>query len=190
MNACYYFVFLTCFVISAVYAGTPKKAVVCNQDYALCTSASCIPDPRHAEYAICVCEVERGESIGYKTCDARRPKNMAFQVKKITSTFSFKQFSSKKSLTCPRGKPWTDCVDAPCIVDPMHADKAICSCKIKQDQTFVTLGGNCDANTCSTGFWSGSMISSSKALRKALLKHLDISENPWTNISCPVSQTH
>lgn len=190
MNTHHHLVFLACFIISTACTGAPDKTIICNQDYALCTSASCIPDPRHAEYAICVCDVEQGESIGYTTCDIRRPHPIAFQVKKITSTFSFKQFSSKKSLTCPPGRPWTDCIDAPCTVDPMHADKAICSCKINHDQSFVTFGGNCDTNTCSTGFWSGAMISSSQALREALLKHLDLSDNPWINIHCPVSKTH
>ncbi|MFC3909132.1 hypothetical protein ACFORL_08595 [Legionella dresdenensis] len=181
-----YLLFFIFFFISASYAGVAKDAIVCNQEYALCTSAPCIPDPRHPDYAICSCDVEQGDSVGYKKCGKRAPRQAAFKVKKVISTFSFKQFNHKKSLTCPRGKPWTDCVDAPCTVDPMNAKKAICSCKIKHEQTFVTFGGNCDLSTCSTGFWSGSMLSSSAALRKALLEKLNITENPWTKIACPL----
>lgn len=189
MKYCYSLFFIF-FFVSATYAGSTKNAIACDQEYALCTSAPCIPDPRHPDYAICSCVVEQGDSVGYKQCEHRKPKQAAFKVKKIISTFSFKQFSTKKNLTCPRGKPWTDCLDAPCTVDPRNASKAICSCKIKHDQTFVTLGGNCDVNTCSTGFWSGAMISSSIALRKALLGKSYSSESSDTKTLCPVSETH
>ena len=183
---CLFFIF---FFISISNAGSNQNAVVCNQKYALCTSAQCIPDPRHSDYAICSCVVKQGESVGYQSCDKRHPKQAEFKVKKIISTFSFEQFSSKKSLTCPSGKPWTDCVDAPCTVDPMNANKAICSCKIKHDQTFITFGGNCDLSACSMGFWSGSLISSSNVLRKALLEKANSDENTGKEIICPVSET-
>lgn len=157
---------------------------VCKQEYVLCTSAPCIPDPRHSNYAICSCDVENGYSAGYKTCVQRAAKIKSFKVKQLISTFSFEQFKSKKSMNCPQGKPWTDCVDAPCTVDPMNASKAICSCQIKHDQPFVTFGGDCNMNTCSTGFWSGSMSASSATLRASLLDKLHSTKNPWTDIRC------
>lgn len=190
MNYRYYLLFFTFFFISTTHAEATKNAIVCNQEYALCTSAPCIPDPRDSEYAICTCDVEQGDSAGYEKCDKRNPKQTAFKVKNIISTFSFKQFSNKKSLTCPKDKPWTDCLDAPCTVDPMNANKAICSCKIKHDQAFVTLGGNCDLTTCSTGFWSGAMISSSTALRQALLEKLNITNAQLTQNACPINPAH
>lgn len=178
-----YLALIFCFFVNHVQA-TPNNPIVCEQEYVLCTSAPCIPDPRHSNYAICSCDVEKGNSVGYKSCDARAAKIKPFKVKQLISTFSFKQFKSKKSMSCPRGKPWTDCVDAPCTVNPMDGTKAICSCKIKHNQSFITFGGSCELDTCSTGFWSGSMSSSSTQLRNSLLNKLNITKNPWTNISC------
>lgn len=146
------------------------KPIICTQEYALCTSAPCVPDPRHPDYAICSCVVENGESIGYKTCQQRAPQTKPFNSKQLISTFSFKQFSSKKSLNCPQGMPWTNCLDAPCTVDPMDASKAICSCKIDHTQAFFTFGGDCNSKTCANGFWSGATKASGILLRKALLK--------------------
>jgi hypothetical protein len=47
-------------------AASQAKPIVCKQEYALCTSAPCIPDPRHPDFAICSCVVEKGDSVGYK----------------------------------------------------------------------------------------------------------------------------
>lgn len=170
--------------IGVTNAATP---IVCSQEYVLCTSAPCVPDPRHPDYAICSCVVENGDSIGYKTCAQRTPQKGQFKIKRLVSTFSFKQFSTKKTMRCARGKPWASCLDAPCTVNPLSPTKAICSCKINHDQDFVTLGGGCDEQTCATGLWSGSMISSGKSLRKALLEKMGITKNPWTN-NCPTTK--
>lgn len=180
-----YLLLVLILLINGAYAAQNDKAIICDQKYALCTSAPCIPDPRHEHYAICSCDVEKGVSIGHTSCTQRIEKEKAFKVKQLVSTFSFKQFTTKKGMTCPAGTPWTDCLDAPCTVNPLDATKAICSCKIHHDQPFVTLGGKCDVDTCSNAFWSGSLNSSSAVLRSTLLKKLNITENPGGNKSCP-----
>lgn len=181
---------LSAFFVSFLQAAQNTKPIVCDQDYVLCTSAPCIPDPRHDGFAICTCDVEKGNSVGYKSCEKRAPQVKQFKIKQLVSTFSFKQFKTKKGMTCARGKPWTDCVDAPCTLNPRNPDKAICSCKLKHDQTFVTFGGQCKTDTCSSGFWSGAQISSSTQLRNALLNALNITQNPWTDVTCPVADKH
>ena len=177
------FLLLSFFAVTP-YAVSKGSPIICTQEYALCTSAPCIPDPRNPDYAICSCVVENGDSAGYQTCDKRTPKKGPFKARQVSSTFSFKQFNSKKSMSCARGKPWTDCLDAPCIINPMDKKKAICSCKINHDQAFITFGGGCDVNTCATGFWSGATITTSRALRKALFEKLNITQNPWPNEKC------
>jgi hypothetical protein len=156
------------------------------QEYALCTSAPCIPDPRHSDYAICSCAVENGDSVGNKNCKQRIPKQDQFNVKQVISTFSFEQFKTKKSMTCAKGTPWTDCVDAPCTVNPMDPTKAICSCKINYDQAYFTFGGDCDTKTCATGFWSGATTSAGTLLRKSLLEVTKDRSQSIAN-SCPVN---
>ena len=170
------------------FAVTQAKPIVCKQDYALCTSAPCIPDPQHPDYAICSCVVEKGLSIGYKTCEQRRAKESKFKTKQIVSTFSFAEFNSKQNMSCAKGIPWTNCVDEPCTVNPMDSTKAICSCKIIQDQAFFTLGGDCDVKTCATGFWSGATIAASDLLRAPLLEALKLSKNPGPNNACSLKK--
>ncbi|MCL9684446.1 hypothetical protein [Legionella maioricensis] len=185
MKNCYLILMLllSFFTVSS-YAASKDQPIICIQEYALCTSAPCIPDPRNPDYAICSCVVETGDSIGYQTCAKRAPQKGPFKTRQLSSTFSFKQFNTKKSMSCARGKPWTDCLDAPCTVNPRDKKKAICSCKINHDQDFVTFGGGCDVATCATGFWSGATITTSKALRKSLLEKLNITQNPWPNGKC------
>ena len=170
MKYCYVTLFLIINFLSGLTFATQSKPIVCSQEYALCTSAPCIPDPRHPDYAICSCVVEKGNSVGYKNCKQRMPKYDKFKVKEVFSTFSFDQFQTKKSMTCVKRTPWTDCVDAPCTVNPMAPTKAICSCKISHEQAYFTFGGDCDTKTCSTGFWSGSTTSNGTLLRNALLE--------------------
>jgi hypothetical protein len=169
--------------ISPVHsAGTP---ISCTQEYALCTSAPCVPDPRHPDYAICSCIVENGLSLGYSSCEKRVPKTGKNNVKQLTSTFSFAQYDTKKGMQCSEGNPWTNCLDEPCTVNPMNPKQAFCSCKIVYKQPFFTLGGNCDANTCKTGYWSGAAVSDSMVLPNTLFKLLKISKNPWPDSACP-----
>ncbi|WP_197933204.1 hypothetical protein [Legionella antarctica] len=186
MNSRYLMLFLIlAFFTVTAHAVSKASPIICSQEYALCTSAPCIPDPRHPDYAICSCVIETGDSVGYQTCAKRVPQKGGFKIKHLTSTFSFKQFNNRKSMSCPRGKPWTDCLDAPCTINPMNKKKAICSCKINHDQNFVTFGGGCDTTTCVTGFWSGATATTSRALRKSLLEKLNITTNPWPNEKCP-----
>lgn len=182
-------VLLLNFLINNSYAESTNKPITCTQEYVLCTSAACVPDPRNPQYAICSCVVKNGLSIGFKSCENRKPKNNKYKVKQLVSTFSFAQFDSKKGMACSKGSPWTDCLDAPCTVNPMSPEQAICSCKIHQQESFLTLGGDCNAGTCSTGFWSGATLPNSTLLRNALFEKLNITTNPWPNSDCPISKS-
>lgn len=177
-------IFVMFIVISNSYAATPS-AIVCDQAYALCTSAPCLPDPNNPGKSICDCVVQQGKSAGFTTCEKRKPYADQYGVTHLISTFSFEQFTSKKALNCPKGKPWSNCVDMACTVDPQNANRAICVCPLSNAQAFFTFGGDCDSNACSTGFWSGAVAGSSAsvALRDALLKSVS---NPVSPVSCPI----
>jgi hypothetical protein len=186
MKYCYLILFLLInFIINPALAATSAKPVICTGQYALCTSAPCIPDPRHPDYAICSCAVENDDSAGYASCEKRAPKQDQFKVTQIVSTFSFDQFKTKQAMNCAKGIPWTDCVDAPCTIDPMDTSKAICSCKIDHTQAYFTLGGGCDTKTCATGFWSGQTPAAGTVFRNALMKKQNLTGNPWPNLACP-----
>lgn len=155
---------LVCF--AALASPTP---IVCDQDYALCTSARCIPTPGSSTEAMCDCVVEKGNSVGYKTCEQRKPQQNKYKAITLISTFSFVQFADKKPMNCPKGTPWTNCVDMPCTVDPQNTKRAVCLCKINSTQAFFTFGGGCDSKACATGFWSGATHEAGAILRNDLL---------------------
>lgn len=164
------------------YATASPSAIVCEQSYALCTSAPCIPDPKTPGKSLCTCSVEQGQSAGFTTCDKRKPYLDKYNVTRLISTFSFAQFSSKKSLDCPQGAPWSNCVDMPCTVDPQNANRAICQCELSTTPAFFTFGGNCESASCKTGFWSGATKGeASDALRHALEK---VISNPAAPTMC------
>lgn len=178
---------LTALLSTFSLAASQAKPIVCTQEYALCTSAPCVLDPRHPDYAMCSCVVEKGDSVGYQTCEKRVPQQGSFNTTQIISTFSFAQFKTKNSMTCPKGTAWTDCVDAPCTINPMDPSKAMCSCKINHTQAFFTFGGDCDTNTCATGFWSGSTVAAGVPLRNSLIEQLKLPQNAGLNTACPIA---
>lgn len=150
-----------------------ESGTVCKNEYVLCTSAPCIPDPSNPDsHAICSCEVNKGPNFGMSDCKARKPSTDSNGVTRALSTYSFAQAPEKAVLSCPVGNPWSDCLDQPCIVDPTNALKAICTCKIVSDTPFVTYGGNCNTLTCDYAYWSGataeSYLEGSSELAKAM----------------------
>ncbi|KTC66753.1 hypothetical protein Lbir_3055 [Legionella birminghamensis] len=159
-----------CVIISNGFSEPSAIPVVCDQEYALCTSARCIPLPGSSDDAICDCVVEKGKSVGFTSCDQRKPGEDKYKAASIVSTFSFEQFSTKRPINCSQGMPWTNCVDMPCTVDPQNKKRALCKCKIDNTQAFFTFGGDCDISTCATGFWSGSTPETAAILRKALMQ--------------------
>lgn len=164
------------------YAAASQSAIVCEQSYALCTSAPCLPDPTTPGKSLCECSVEQGQSAGFTTCDKRKPSIDKYNVTHLISTFSFAQFGSKKSLNCSKGDPWSNCVDMACTVDPQNPKRAICQCELNTTPAFFTFGGNCESKSCKTGFWSGATEGeASDALRKAMDK---VISNPAAPAMC------
>lgn len=183
-------IFACCFFTNS-FAQTTTTPIICDQAYALCTSARCIPTPGSSTHAICDCVVEKGKSAGYKTCDERKPVQDKYNVTSLISTFSFEQFATKKPMNCPKGLPWTNCVDMSCTVDPQNSKRALCNCTIDHTQAFFTFGGDCNTNTCATGFWSGATQANGIILRNALMQEINSRPNPLPE-DCPTksSQTH
>lgn len=171
----------TSLIINNVIAATNSKPIVCQGEYALCSAAKCIPDPRHNNYAICNCQVYKGPSLGNENCKKRIPFIDKDKLKHIVSTFSFNN-DSNSAMLCPAGSPWTNCVDAPCIVDPTDPHKSYCSCPIEHSGVSLTFGGDCDTSTCQNSFWSGALIPDADEFRKILSQAMHI--NPKVVTKC------
>ena len=96
----------------------------CQQQFALCTSAPCIPQPGNPKVAMCMCAVEDGPNLATQPCDTLKPSTDANGIRSLYSQFALKQFASGlKTLKCPSGTPWTWCLNKPCTVDPAGSDE-------------------------------------------------------------------
>lgn len=167
--------------VSFAYSKSDDGNQVCKQQYALCTSALCVPEPGNPSKAICFCDVEEGESLATVACESLKPSVDEHGIKTVYSTFSLKQYTEgKKGMVCPKGTPWTWCLNKRCTVDPGNPKKAICTCDVIRTQKWTTLGGNCDTSTCKTGYWSGAALSDFDESVTFFIKALGIEHSPVT----------
>lgn len=152
---------------------------LCKHQYALCTSALCIPQPSDPTKAICFCTVEEGASMSSVPCNTNQPGTDANGIRTVYSAFSLEQFKEgKKVLQCPNGTPWTWCLNKRCTVDPSDSKKAICVCDVLRTQEWITLGGKCDTGTCSTGYWSGATVKDFNEATSFMVKSLNLEHSP------------
>ena len=156
-----------------------NTGVICENKYVLCTSAPGIPDPSNPDTkAICSCNVNEGKNFGMSECQTRTPVTDSNGVTRAVSNYSFNQTPVKPGLLCPAGKPWTFCLDKPCIIDPANPLKAICTCDIERKEAFVTFGGECNTMTCDTAYWSAATLEDIKGANATLMKAFDLKDDP------------
>jgi hypothetical protein len=130
---------------------------LCNQTYALCAAAPCVPSASDPTTVICRCEVDNGYSLGYTTCADRAPKGNT-----LTSNFSMQGVVSRSAIMiCDAGVgqgTWAICMDQPCQIDSSDPTQALCQCKSTKSQKYITYGGNCQLSTCTTTIWSSNAL--------------------------------
>jgi hypothetical protein len=154
---------------------------LCQQQFALCTSAPCIPEPGNPKVAICSCDVEDGPSLASVACDTVKPSTDANGIRTVYSQFALKQWQQgKKTLKCPSGTPWTWCLDKRCTVDPANPKKAICACDVVRTGEWITAGGNCNRATCNIAYWSAAPLDAFSDGTDFLLKSLKLKKSPVT----------
>jgi hypothetical protein len=152
---------------------------LCKHQYALCTSALCIPQPGDPTKAICFCAVEQGASMSSVPCNTIQPSTDTKGIRTVYSAFSLEQFKQgKKVLTCASGTPWTWCLNKRCTVDSSDSKKAICVCDVLRTGEWITLGGNCDTGTCTTGYWSGATVKDFNEASSFMVKALSLDQSP------------
>lgn len=168
--------------------GATPNMQLCKHQYALCTSAPCIPQPDDPTKAICFCDVEEGASMSSAPCNTIQPSTDAKGIRTVYSSFSLEQFKQgKKVLTCPSGTPWSWCLNKRCTVDPLNPKKAICTCDVLRTGEWITLGGNCDSATCTTGYWSGATPKDFNEASVFMVKALSLDQSPvkWCRAANP-----
>lgn len=176
-------------LFAAVFVAVQPAAAenyLCNQQFALCTSAPCIPEPGNPDVAICVCDVQEGPNLAGVPCDTVKPSTDANGIRTVYSQFALTQFAQgREGLKCASGTPWTWCLDKVCTVDPADPTKAICACDVKRTGEWMTAGGECDSASCETAYWSGAPLDDFKDGTEFLMKELKLASSPvnW----CPQS---
>ena len=121
-------VFITT-VLSVVAKATELTTVFypCYQNYALCTTASCVEDTTTPDMLDCACEVYRNKtdisylSIGTKPCTEVLPSDYI-----VYSLFSAYNVNDVDILTCRHGE-FGDCLNQPCSI--RESDSTIADCK-------------------------------------------------------------
>jgi thiol-disulfide isomerase/thioredoxin len=125
-------------------------AWLCDQRYALCTSAKCQPSKTRKNISVCRCRVKTGYSVGFKTCQKRAPRG-----RQLHSNFSLQDVTKHtRTLKCSERGLWAQCLDVVCEVDPKDPKHATCQCVNERTKNYYTFGGNCDTKTCKTVIWS------------------------------------
>lgn len=135
---------------SNVNAFEVDGAWICNQTFALCTTAPCVPSPTDPNISVCDCVVVNGHSLGLKSCSDR-----AQSGSKVRSNFSTVNINANFAvLSCPSGAAWANCLDVECEIDPHNPALAKCQCVTVKTGASITFGGGCDTATCTSTIWS------------------------------------
>ncbi len=121
---------VTVFTIALGSEQTAKTGMeLCKHQYALCTSALCIPEPNDPTKAICFCAVEKGASMSSVPCNTTQPSTDANGIRTVYSAFSLEQFKEGKKVlrspTARRGRGASTSV-APSI-HPMPRKQSVCA---------------------------------------------------------------
>lgn len=152
--------------------GQPPPLIVCTGEYALCASASCQPIPHYeadalsqgvfqveSTKALCQCENRTGVNVAQVPCEFRSDEK---QMR--VSTYSWADAvpapgPNNHLMHCTGSAKFTNCLNAPCQVDPLDPKKSVCTCPLtasaSRDEQWVTFGANCSATDCATTLWSG-----------------------------------
>jgi uncharacterized membrane protein YphA (DoxX/SURF4 family) len=144
------------------------SAYICHQKYALCTNASCRPDPSNPKVVICDCVVEGGYSVGLTPCPHRSPHGSTLYSNFSTALVT----GGVRAMTCGANISWANCLDAICELDPKDPAKATCQCPLVKTGPSFTLGGDCDTRTCGKTVWSGAHTNVGGPQVAAALKRL------------------
>ena len=158
------------------------KPLLCDQQFALCTSAPCIPAPGNPKVALCTCDVwdTKGATTHVASCDAVKASTDTNGWRTVYSYFSLTQsYQGKRLMKCPAGTPWAECLNAKCTFDPAIPSISMCACETRfQTGELVTCAGNCYTQSCSKGFANGTAMTIMAPGVDFLMKALDLKKSP------------
>jgi hypothetical protein len=154
--------------LSGCTAESEADFKVCESTYALCTTAACTPIAGKEDTVSCACNVETGYSLGLKPCQQEVETS---EGKQIVSRY----YPIKSYVACDNDRPWANCLDSPCIVDPSDPSKAACACSVVKDQgPYLVVTDTYEASTCTTDLWSSATVTSATQVTDFLKTNPDL----------------
>src|SRR5262245_34020175 len=132
---------------------------------------------RLRQFAFAMCKMARA----WPRCRAIQSNRAPMPTVSALSTQHSRSNNSsrvRKSFVAPPVLPWTWCLNKRCTVDPSDPKKAICVCDVLQTEEWITLGGNCDTGTCTTGYWSGATVKDFNQATSFMVKALSLDQSP------------
>ena len=95
---------------------------LCKHQYALCTSALCIPQPGDPTKAICFCAVEEGASMASVPCNTIQPSTDANGIRTIYSAFGSNNLKHSASISLPLNGAQRPTDETDSLRDPTCSD--------------------------------------------------------------------
>jgi hypothetical protein len=141
------------------------KFIVCKSTYALCTTAFCSPIAGNDKQVSCNCIVQTGYSAGLTAC---QPVTITPEG---TTQLVSRYFPIRSYAVCSNSRPWANCVDSPCLVDPTSSSFATCYCDLEQNQgdyLIVNAVEQYNSASCTTGVISSATITQANQLTEFL----------------------
>ncbi len=145
---------------------SPGGFIVCKSTYALCTGAPCTAIPGNDQDVSCACIIQTGYSAATTMC---QPPTVTPQGLQVISRY----FPIRSYAPCSNSRPWANCLDSACIVDPGNSSYANCTCSIEQNQgdyLAVNAEEQYNSASCTTGILSSATVTDANALTNSL-KH-------------------
>lgn len=139
-----------------------KNPIVCESEFALCTTAQCTPVPGDDNLSLCHCTIQKGYSAGFEECEAPKKNDEGYTVVKS------RYYPVKSYISCANNRPWANCLDMTCIVDAKDPTKAVCSCPlVKNEGEYMVVTDTCQAVNCDQNIYSSVLVTNDMS---ALLK--------------------
>jgi len=138
--------------VSGGFAADQPDFTLCKSTYALCTTAPCTLVAGQKDTVSCACDVKTGYSAGTEPCQGKVETAKGTQVRS-------RYYPVKSYAVCTNDRPWTWCLDKPCIIDKNDPTKAACACtSVKEEGNYVIVTSKYAASTCTTGIISSATV--------------------------------
>ncbi len=84
-------------------------------------------------------------------------------------------FPFKSYARCANNRPWANCYDKECVVDPKDPSKATCTCSVKENEgDYVMVTNSYSAETCTIGLWSSATLAQLDEVTTFIETHGDL----------------